>query len=93
MRFHKLPLPRGVLIVEIESGSPAAVAGLQKSDTIVGFKGRPVGTIDDLHKQLVASEIGVPSPIMLLRGPEKLFRLIVPRESSSERTRRSNRRQ
>jgi S1-C subfamily serine protease len=80
-RFHKLPESRGVLIMEIEPGSPAAVAGLQKGDTIVGFKGRPVATIDDLHKQLVASEIGVPSPIMLLRGTEKLFRLIVPRES------------
>jgi S1-C subfamily serine protease len=92
-RFHKLPLQRGVLIVEIESGSPAAVAGLQKGDTIVGFKGRPVGTIDDLHKQMVASEIGVPSPIMVLRGTEKLFRLVVPRESNSERARRGNRRQ
>ena len=80
-RFHKLPVDRGVLIVEIEPGSPAAIAGLQKGDTIVGFKGRPVATIDDLHKQLVASEIGVPSPIMLLRGTEKLFRLVVPRES------------
>jgi S1-C subfamily serine protease len=82
-RFHKLPAERGVLIVEIEAGSPAAIAGLQKGDTIVGFKGRPVATIDDLHKQLIASEIGVPSPIMLLRGTEKLFRLVVPRESNS----------
>jgi S1-C subfamily serine protease len=80
-RFHKLPLNRGVLVSEIEPGSPAAVAGVQKGDTIVGFKGRPIGTIDDLHKQLVASEIGVPSPIMVLRGTEKLFRLVVPRES------------
>jgi S1-C subfamily serine protease len=81
-RFHKLPFNRGVLVSEIEPGSPAAVAGLQKNDTIVGFKGKPIGTIDDLHKQLVASEIGVPSPIMVLRGTEKLFRLVVPRESA-----------
>ncbi len=81
-RFHKLPADRGVLVVEVEPNSPAAIAGLQKGDTIVGFKGRPVVTIDDLHKQLAASEIGVPSPIMLLRGTEKLFRLIVPRESN-----------
>ena len=87
MRFHRLPADRGVLIVEVEPGSPAAIAGLQKGDTIVGFKGRPVATIDDLHKQLVASEIGVPSPIMLLRGTEKLFRLIVPRESNQKRAR------
>lgn len=81
-RFHKLPNEKGVLIVEIEPGSPAALAGLKKGDTIVGFKGRPIATIDDLHKQLVASEIGVSSPIMVLRGTEKVFRLVIPREST-----------
>ena len=80
-RFHKLTTNQGVLVVEIEAGSPAAIAGLKKGDTIVGFKGRPIATIDDLHKQLVASEIGVPSPMMLLRDTEKLFRLIIPKES------------
>jgi len=66
--------------MELDSGSPAVVAGLQKGDTIVGFKGHPIATIDDLHKQLVASEIGVASPMMFLRGTEKLFRMVVPRE-------------
>ena len=83
IRFHKLPTERGVLIVEVEASSPAAIGGLQKGDTIVGFKGQPVGSIDDLHKRLVASEIGVPAPIMLLRGTEKLFRMVVPRELRS----------
>jgi S1-C subfamily serine protease len=73
-----------VLVMEVEPGSPAAVMGLEKGDTIVGFKGRPVATIDDLHKSLVASEIGVASPIMFLRGTEKLFRMIVPRELPSQ---------
>src|SRR4051812_25864610 len=80
VRFHKLPADRGVLIMEVESGSPAAIGGLQKGDTIVGFKGQPVRSIDDLHRRLVASEIGIPSPVMLLRGTEKLFRMVVPRE-------------
>jgi S1-C subfamily serine protease len=90
-RFHKLPANRGVLVMEVEPNSPAEIAGLRKGDTIVGFKGRPIGTIDDLHKQLVASEIGVSSPIMLLRGTEKLFRLIVPRESNPEIRKKTNR--
>jgi S1-C subfamily serine protease len=80
VRFHKLPNDRGVLVMEVEPGSPAAVTGLEKGDTIVGFKGRPVATIDDLHKNLVASEIGVASPLMFLRETEKLFRMVVPRE-------------
>ena len=80
VRFHKLPAESGVLIMEVDPGSPAAIGGLQKGDTIVGFKGQPVQSIDDLHKRLVASEIGIPSPVMLLRGTEKLFRMVVPRE-------------
>jgi S1-C subfamily serine protease len=80
VRFHQLPNERGVLVIEVEPGSPAALGGLRAGDTIVGFKGRPVNTIDDLHKRLVAAEIGVSSPLMFLRGTEKLFCTVVPRE-------------
>ncbi len=80
VRFHKLPAERGVLVLEVEPGSPAAIAGLTSGDTVVGFKGYPIATIDDLQKRLVAEEIGMPSPIMFLRGTEKLFRMVVPRE-------------
>lgn len=80
VRFHKLPNKSGILINEVESGSPAAIAGLKKGDTIVGFKGQPVNTIDDLHKRLVAAEIRVPSPLMFLRGTEKHFCMVVPSE-------------
>ena len=83
VRFHKLPNKSGVLINEVESGSPAAIAGLRKGDTIVGFKGQPVNTIDDLHKRLVAGEIRVPSPVMFLRGTEKIFCMITPGELPS----------
>ena len=71
VRFHKLPSMSGVLVMETEPGSPASVAGLRPNDTIVGFKGHPIATVDDLHKQLVASQIGVASPLMFLRGTEK----------------------
>jgi S1-C subfamily serine protease len=80
VRFHKLPFSRGVLVAEIEAGSPAARAGVRPGDIIVGFQGQPIGTIDDLHKRLTAAEIGVGSPLMLLRGTEKLFVVVVPRE-------------
>jgi len=80
VRFHRLPTDRGVLVAEIEPGSPAALAGLRTGDTLIGFKGHAIATIDDLHKRLVAAEIGVPSPLMILRGTEKLFLMVVPRE-------------
>src|SRR6266540_1839261 len=49
VRFHKLPRDRGVLVAEIEPGSPASIAGVRPGDTIVGFKGHPIATIDELH--------------------------------------------
>jgi S1-C subfamily serine protease len=80
VRFHKLPRDRGVLVAEVEPQSPAEIAGLREGDIIVGFKGQSIGTIDDLHKRLVADEIDVPSPLMVLRGTEKLFVMVAPRE-------------
>ena len=85
VRFHKLPKESGVLVMEVEPGSPAAITGLQTGDTIVGFKGRPIASIDDLQKSLSAAEIGISSPIMFLHGTEKLFRMVVPRESLASR--------
>lgn len=83
VRFHKLETNHGVLIAEVENGSPAFISGLRKGDIIVGFKGQPIATIDDLHKKLVADEIGIASPIMILRGTEKLFFMVTPRDLKS----------
>jgi S1-C subfamily serine protease len=79
-RFHSLPVKSGVQVTEVSPGSPASVAGLREGDIIVGFKGQPIATIDDLHKRLVASEIGVTSPMMIIRGKEKLFLIVTPQE-------------
>jgi S1-C subfamily serine protease len=80
VRFHKLEANSGVLVMEVEPGSPAALAGLRPNDTIVGFRGQPIASVDALHKHLVAAAIGVPSPMMFLRGTEKLFCTVAPRE-------------
>ncbi len=80
VRFHRLEVNRGVLVTGRELGSPAAVAGLREGDVIVGFKGHALGTIDELHQRLVASEIGVPSALMVIRGTEKIFITVTPRE-------------
>jgi S1-C subfamily serine protease len=83
VRFHQLPLDRGVLVVGVEPHSPAQQAGLREGDVIVAFKGHPVGTIDDLHKRLVAGEIGVGSALTIIRHTEKLELFIVPSETSA----------
>ena len=84
VRFHQLAVDRGILVSEVEPGSPAAQGGLQSGDILVGFKGLPLGGIDELHKRLVASEIGVPSALMVIRGTEKIFLVVTPRETCAE---------
>lgn len=86
VRFHGLTVDRGVQVASLEPGSPAERAGLLAGDVIVGFKGRPLGTIDELHKRLVASEIGVPSPMMIVRGTEKIFVVVIPQELRPNQT-------
>ncbi|PYJ10750.1 MAG: serine protease, partial [Verrucomicrobia bacterium] len=61
IRFYNLPLETGVLVVSVEKDSPAQRAGLREGDIIVGFGERPIGSIHDLHKMLVAEQIGVPA--------------------------------
>jgi S1-C subfamily serine protease len=80
VRFYRLAVDRGVLIAGIEPGSPASRAGLREGDVIVAFGGEPVAGIDELHRQLVAKVIGVPSLITVLRHTEKLDLVVTPEE-------------
>jgi S1-C subfamily serine protease len=70
----------GVLVISVERGSPAEKAGLSERDVIVGFGGRQVATIDDLHKVLTDESIGVKSQVEVVRHSEKLVLQAVPAE-------------
>ncbi|HAB18934.1 MAG TPA: trypsin-like peptidase domain-containing protein [Verrucomicrobiota bacterium] len=80
VRHFKLPVDRAVLVTGVEPESPAHRAGLRDGDRIVAFKGEPIGRLDDLHRRLVANEIGVTSPLTILRLGEKLELPITPGE-------------
>ena len=80
-RFYKLPARSAVLVLGAESDSPAEEAGLREGDLIVAFKDRIISGIDDLHKALVAKEIGVASTLTVIRNTQKLELPIVPAET------------
>jgi S1-C subfamily serine protease len=63
---------RGVAVVRVEADSPAAAAGLRPRDVLVGFRGRPIASIADLHRLLDAEMIDATTEIELVRGREKL---------------------
>jgi S1-C subfamily serine protease len=65
----------GVLVMSVESGSPAAHAGVAEGDVIIGLDGKPVAGIDDLHRLLTEDRIenGVEMSVLRHREQKKLW--------------------
>jgi S1-C subfamily serine protease len=81
VRHFNLPLESAMLVLGVEPGSPASRAGLREGDLIVDFNGHPIGGVDDLHKQLTGAQVGMRSPLTVIRHTEKLRVEVVPEES------------
>lgn len=58
----------GLLLVGVESGSPAEAGGLLVGDIIVAIAGQPVSDPDELVASLAGPVVGVPTPVEVLRG-------------------------
>ncbi len=71
----------GVLVIAVEPGGPAADAGVEEGDLIVGYGGKPVSGVDDLHRSLGEDAIGRPARMTIVRerGAEDIS--VIPRES------------
>ena len=82
VRYHRLPNETGMLVAHVEPGSPASRAGLREGDVIVEFAGQAIAGIDDLHKLLTGAQVGVRSPLTIIRNTEKLQLEVVPEESA-----------
>ncbi len=83
VRFFDLPLDNGVLVMSIEHGSPAEKSELRDGDVIVAYGPRPVGSVDDLHRILTEEHVGAASEMTVIRGTEKLVKMIVPTRADS----------
>jgi S1-C subfamily serine protease len=81
VRFHQLPAESGILVVSVEKNSPAEQAGLLEGDVRVGYGDRTVESVDDLHRLLVEEQVGVRTPLTILRRGDKMLLTIVAEES------------
>jgi len=81
VRFYDLPKETGVIVLAATDGSPAQKAGLREGDVIIAFGGHPVAGVDDLHRLLTDTQVGVKNTITVLRRTERLELKIVPHES------------
>jgi S1-C subfamily serine protease len=79
---YNLPVSKGIMITTIENNGPALKAGLLTGDRIVQFNDSPISGIDDLHRILSDSLVGIKSKIKILRGTDLLELEIVPTEKN-----------
>jgi S1-C subfamily serine protease len=79
-RANQLAVASGVRIASVAAGSPAAAAGLDEGDIVLGFDEHPIGGVDDLHRLLTEERIGVAASVVVLRAGERRQLVVVPAE-------------
>ena len=62
-----LDRPRGALVSQVTPGSPADKSGLQASDVILSFAGKPVEDSSDLPRMVGMTKPGVKVPVQVWR--------------------------
>lgn len=91
-RHHQLEVTGGALVAGVEPKGPAEAAGFREGDVIIGYGGRPVASLDDLHRLLTDGEIGRPVPVQLLRRAARVDAEVVPTDRGEDAWHLSHRR-
>jgi S1-C subfamily serine protease len=76
----RLGREKGIEVVEVVSGSPAARAGLRAEDLIVEVDGESMGDVGDLQRLMVAERIGQGVQVQVVRDGGLLRLELIPRE-------------
>jgi S1-C subfamily serine protease len=71
-----------VEIVAVEPGGPAAATGLRGKDWILAVDGQSTPTVDELHRRLATTTIGVPVSVAVLRGRDRMEIPVTPLEAT-----------
>jgi S1-C subfamily serine protease len=92
LRHHlALAVPSAVEVTAVEPGGPAALAGFQPGDLVVGLDGKPATSIEDVQRLLATWRVGAVLRVDLVRRMERLGRVVFPTEAPRSR-RQSERR-
>ncbi len=69
---------QGVIITGVLQGAPAATAGIQPGDVIVGVAGKAVGNVSELLSQVASLKPGTAEKFSVLRGDQKIEIAVTP---------------
>ncbi len=64
--------PRGALIAEVMSNSPAEAAGLKAGDIVLGYDGEEIRLSSDLPPKVGRTPVGETATLEVLRGGERI---------------------
>lgn len=70
-QVFKLPVKEGVLVAEVESKGPAALAGIKKGDIIVGVDGKKIADGGDLQKIMQSKNVGDKMEVTVYRDGKR----------------------
>jgi S1-C subfamily serine protease len=63
---------QGAVVLQVQAGSPADIAGLQQGDVITTFQGKPVTSADQLATAIQGDKPGQTVTIGLYRGQDRM---------------------
>jgi hypothetical protein len=66
----------GAVVVQLEPGGPAKLAGVGVGDIVVAIAGQPVYTVSDLQNRLVNPQPGTGGELSLMRGGRPLSAVV-----------------
>ncbi len=80
-RHAQLAIASGVEVTAVEKRGPAALAGFERGDLIIGLDKRPTPTIDEVQRLLAAWPVGQVLRAELLRRGAHVERVVFPTEA------------
>jgi S1-C subfamily serine protease len=83
MQYNQLATRTGVYVVGVEADGPAYNSEFREGDIIVAFDGKPVSSMDDLHKLLHEESIGRSCKATVLRANIRKEIVVIPGEMKS----------
>jgi S1-C subfamily serine protease len=81
-RHFELTQQHATRVLQVLSDGPSERAGIEAGDLLVGFGGQQVSGVDDLHRALIGSRIGLPVTLDLIRRGRRLQLEVIPVEAA-----------